>query len=150
MSKKKKKPNKQIQLIHLHLDAIQTDINVLFDVVGKILAKPDCGGECGCKDPVDTGETVTTTTAGHNSVTWITPETKVAALEEANASLWEQLEDVEQEADDYARQNGDLRASIAGKEALIEKYRRALSRISNYQEDNPAEVAWEALESRRG
>ena len=135
MSKKKKK---QIQL---RLDAIQTDLIVLFDVVGH-LSKPVGCGNCPCNDPIDTSDTVTT---GYPNVTWITPETKVAALEEANESLWEQLEGVEQEADEYARQVGKLSVALASQEALIDKFRTVLSRISNHQEDNASEAAWEAL-----
>lgn len=160
MSKKKKKKKrrlknqeKQIQLIHLHLDAIQNDLGVLFETLGEHLSKPVvCGDDYACKDPVDTGETVTTTTGVHfnvkltsDNVSWISPETRIAALEEANKDLWEQLEDVEQEADEYARQAEDLRTFLRERQVLIDKFRTVLSRISNYQEDNPIDAAWTVL-----
>ena len=131
---KKKKRDKQIEFIGLHLDAIQNDINILFETVGDILSQPvGCGGNCDCiKDdepyvsPTGIGQSVANT----GTVTWISPETKVAALEEANESLSEQLEDVEQEADSYATQIGELTLSLDIAEAKFELLRKALYDIA--------------------
>jgi hypothetical protein len=132
MSKKKE----QISHINQELEILWAVVDSLHDA---FLGCKDSGPCCGkCVKVGDTPHTYTTTNP-------LTPEIKVAALEEANASLWERLEDVEQEADEYARQCGELRAALAGREGLLDKYRAVLSRISNYQESNAAEAAWEAL-----
>jgi hypothetical protein len=157
MSKKKKQEKWKDQdeindIFSWNLAQIRQDIDVLFEKVGRLISQPEGCGNCDCiKDdepyvsPTGIGQTFSNT----GTVTWVSPEIKVAALEEANASLWEQLEDVEQEADEYARQTGDLRASLEAKQAKIELLRSALYDIAIHKEDNPSEAAWQAIEAAR-